>query len=333
MTEQATTANKRSNIVLRRTLPTLLAAFAVWALVSSFLALDITEYGLVTRFGRVVRVLAEPGLHVVAPFDRVVRLDKRILFFRPALSEYLTIDKKNLGVDSLVTWRIADPVRFLAAVATPPAGEQRLSDIILAEIGAVVGRYPASVLISTDPASSNYQAMAAEVVRRVAEFARTAYGIDVVSVDIRRLHLPELNREHVFERMKAERAKIAKENRSAGELEAKRIIAEADHEKIRIDSEAAGQAERIKAEADAEASRTYAAAFEQDPGFYQFLRTLRAYDKFLDDKTTLFLPTDADVLRMLHFDTQPVQVGPSPPAPGAISTDLLLNKKPEEEVR
>jgi len=333
MAERATTANKRSNVVLRRTLPALTAAFAVWALVSSFFALDITEYGLVTRFGRVVRVLAEPGLHVVAPFDRVVRLDKRVLFFRPAPSEYLTIDKKNLGVDSLVTWRIADPVRFLAAVATPAAGEQRLSDIILAEIGAVVGRYPASVLISTDPASSNYQTMAAEVVRRVAEFARTAYGIDVVSVDIRRLHLPELNREHVFERMKAERAKIAKENRSAGELEAKRIIAEADHEKIRIDSEAAGQAERIKAEADAEASRTYAAAFEHDPGFYQFLRTLRAYDKFLDDKTTLFLPTDADVLRMLHFETQPVQIGPSPPAPGAISTDLLLNKKPEEEVR
>ena len=334
MTEQATTANKRSNIVLGRTLPTLTAAFAVWALVSSFFALDITEYGLVTRFGRVIRVLAEPGLHVVAPSDRVVRLDKRVLFFRPAPSEYLTIDKKNLGVDSLVTWRIADPVRFLAAVATPAAGEQRLSDIILAEIGAVMGRFPASVLISTDPASSNYQAMAAEVVRRVAEFARTAYGIDVVSVDIRRLHLPELNREHVFERMRAERAKIAKENRSAGELEAKRILAEADHEKIRIDSEAAGQAERIRAEADAEASRTYAAAFWQDPGFYQFLRTLRAYDKFLDDKTTLFLPADADVLRMLHFDTQPLQVGPSPP-PGAISTgaDLLLNNKLEEEVR
>src|SRR5229473_3713611 len=309
MAERATTANKRSNIVLRRTLPALMAAFAVWALVSSFFALDITEYGLVTRFGRVVRVLAEPGLHVVAPFDRVVRLDKRVLFFRPAPSEYLTIDKKNLGVDSLVTWRIADPVRFLAAVATPAAGEQRLSDIILAEIGAVMGRFPASVLISTDPAKSNYQAMASEVVRRVADLARTAYGIDVVSVDIRSLHLPELNREHVFERMRAERAKIAKENRSAGELEAKRILAEA--------------------------ARTYVSAFWQDPGFYKFLRTLRAYDKFLDDKTTLFLPADADVLRMLHFDTQPLQVGPSPPPPGAISTgaDLLLNKKPEEEVR
>jgi modulator of FtsH protease HflC len=335
MVQELTTAKRRSNIVLRRTLPAVMAAFAVWALVSSLLVLDVTEFGIVTRFGRVVRVLAEPGLHVITPFDRVVRLDKRILFFRPAPSEYLTIDKKNLGVDSLVTWRIADPVRFLAAVATPSAGEQRLSDIILAEIGAVMGQYPASVLISTDPAKNNFQAIASEVVHRVADFARTAYGIDVLSVDIRRLHLPEVNREHVFERMKAERAKIAKENRSAGELEARRIIAEADHEKIRIDSQAAGQAERIKAEADAEASRTYAAAFGRDPRFYEFMRTLRAYDKVLDEKTTLFLPADADVLRMLHFDAQAVERGPSPSAPGAISigADLLLNKKPEEQVR
>src|SRR5712672_861596 len=99
MAEQSTTANKRSNVVLRRTLPALTAALMAWALVSSFFALDVTEYGLVTRFGRVVRVLAKPGLHVVAPFDRVVRLEKRILFFRPAPSEYLTIDKKNLGVE------------------------------------------------------------------------------------------------------------------------------------------------------------------------------------------------------------------------------------------
>jgi membrane protease subunit HflC len=335
MVKQATTANRGSNVLLWRTLPAVTAVFAVWALVSSFFALDITEYGVVTRFGRVVRILDKPGLHIAAPFDRVVRLDKRILFFRPAPSEYLTIDKKNLGVDSLVTWRIADPARFLAVVANPPAGEQRLSDIILAEIGAVMGQYPSSFLLSTEPAKNNYGAIASEVIRRVADFARMTYGIDVVNVDLRRLYLPEANREHVFERMKAERAKIAKENRSAGELEAKRIIAAADREKIRIDSEATGQAERIKAEADAEASRTYAAAFEQDPGFYQFLRTLRAYEKFLDEKTTLFLPADANVLRMLHFDTRPIEVGPSAPAADEISTgaDLLLNKKHEEVVR
>src|SRR6478672_5320404 len=187
MVQQSTTAKKRTNIVLRRTLPAVTAAFAVWALVSSFFALDVTEFGIVTRFGRVVRVLTEPGLHVIAPFDRVVRLDKRILFFRPAPSEYLTIDKKNLGVDSLVTWRITDPERFLAAVATPAAAEQRLSDVVLAEIGAVMGQYPASVLISTDPAKHNYQAVSSEVARRAADFARTAYAIDVVRSTFRRL--------------------------------------------------------------------------------------------------------------------------------------------------
>jgi membrane protease subunit HflC len=264
-----------------------------------------------------------------------VRLDKRTLFFRPAPSEFLTIDKKNLGVESLVTWRISHPERFLAALVTPAAAEQRLSDVVLAEIGAVMGRYPASVLISTDPAKRNYQAVSSEVVRRAADFARTTFGIEVISVDVLRLYPPELNREHVFERMKAERARIAKENRSAGEVEAKSIIAEADHEKSRIDSDAAGRAERIRAEADAEASRTYAAAFGQDPGFYQFLRTLRAYDKLLDDKTTIFLPADAYALRMLHFDRQPDQVGPSPPTIGELSigADLLQNKKREEEAR
>src|SRR5437588_2432005 len=195
MAEQATTSDKRSSIMLRRTLPIVTAAFAVWAVVSSFFALDVTEYGLVTRFGRVVRVVAEPGLHGVSPFDRVVRLDKRILFFRPAAAEFLTIDKKNLGVDSLVTWRIADPERFLAALATAATAELRLSDVVLAEIGAVMGRYPASVLISTDPAKRNYQAVASEVARRAADFARTAYGIDVVSVHVRRIYPPDRNRE------------------------------------------------------------------------------------------------------------------------------------------
>jgi membrane protease subunit HflC len=115
-----TSANRRA--MLRRTLPALAAALAAWALASSVFALNVTEYGLVTRFGRVTRVVDEPGLHVALPFEHVVRLDKRILFFRPAPSEYLTIDKKNFGVDSLVAWRIADPQKFLAALATPAAG-------------------------------------------------------------------------------------------------------------------------------------------------------------------------------------------------------------------
>jgi modulator of FtsH protease HflC len=311
-----------------------LLAFAVWALIAAFFTVDVTEYGLVTRFGRVVRVVAEPGLHVTAPFDRIVRLDKRVLFFRPPRSEYLTTDKKNIVVESLATWRIADPERFLATLATRPAAEERLSDIILAEIGSVIGRHPASALVSTDPGESRYRAVLSEIGRGVADFARPAYGIDVISVDLCRLSLPEQNREHVFDRMKAERARIAKANRSAGELEARKIIAEADHEKTRIDAEAAAQAERTKAAGDAQASRIYAAAFGQNPKLYEFIRTLRAYDKLLDDKTTLFLPTDVDLLRMLRFDVQPTHGEPSPSAPVHHGVaDLLLRKKPEEGVR
>jgi membrane protease subunit HflC len=335
------------NVLLRRSLPALAVACGVWAIASAVFTVDATEYGLVTRFGRVVRVITTPGLYVAAPFDRVVRLDKRILFSRPASSEYLTVDKKNVVVESLATWRIADPERFLGTFPTQAAAEQPLSDLILAGTGVVLGQYPASALVSADPAESKYRPIVSAIGRRVAEFAGPAYGIEVISIDIRSLSLPQQNRAHVFDRMTAERAKIAMENRSAGELEARKIAAQADHERARIEAEAAGAAARIKAEGDAEASRTYAAAFGQDAKFYEFLRTLQAYDKILDDKTTVFLPADAELLRMLHFDVQPAPgerspgeaapVGaahpPQEPNGRSADADRLLNKKSGEGLR
>ena len=160
------------------------------------------------------------------------------------------------------------------------------------------------------------------------------------------MSLPEQNRDHVFDRMKAERAKIAKENCSAGELQARKITAEADHERVRIEAEAAGAAEGTRAEGDAEASRTYAAAFEQDPKFYEFLRTLQAYDKILD-KTTLFFPpggeapaatfrcaTGAASRRRMRPHPSALPAG-SPQEPSAVSADAdrLLKKKSGEELR
>ena len=321
-----------SSLRLGVIVPALALSIAGLAIAATCFSVDVAEYGLVTRFGRVVRVIVEPGFHITAPFDHVVRLDKRILFSRPARSEYLTADKKNVVVETLATWRIADPKRFLAAFATREAAELRLADVVLAEIGAVIGRYPASVLISTDPAESRYEAILSEISRRISDFAKPTYGIEVLSVDLRSMALPEQNREHVFDRMKAERAKIAKENRSAGELEAKKIIAEAEHEKSSIDADAAEVAERIKAEGDAEASRTYATAFRQDPRFYEFVRTLRAYDKVVDDKTTLFFPADADVMRMLHFEARPAE--PLPPEQSlSTGAHLQSNEKPKEGVQ
>jgi modulator of FtsH protease HflC len=316
------------NVLLRRSLPALIVAGVAWAVASSLFTVDVTEYALVTRFGRVARVVSTPGLYITAPFDRVVRLDKRVLFSRPPRSEYLTVDKKNIAVESLATWRIAEPERFVGAFTSEAAAEQLLGDAISAAIGSVLGQFPASALISADPAESRYRPIISAIAHQVAAFARPAYGIDVISLDIRGLSLPESNRVHVFDRMTAERAKIAKENRSAGELQARKITAEAEHERARIEAEAASAAARIKAEGDAEASRSYAAAFGQDAKFYQFLRTLQAYDKILDDKTMLFLPADAKVLRALRFEEQSPAGEPAPSTPAPVgaagSTSVVL---------
>jgi len=281
-------------------------AVLLWAVGASLFTVDVTEYGVLMRFGAVVRVVREPGLHFKAPFDTVVRLDRRMTFSQPPPAEYLTVDKKNIVVESLATWRIADPERYLAALATRGAAESRLADLVVGEIGAVLGRYQAAALVAPDGDPQRFQSIVTQIRDRVARFASEQYGIDVADLALLRLGLPDQNREHVVERMKAERGRIAKELRTAGELQARKIIAQADRERGRIEAQAYEQAQRLRAEGDAEASRTYAAAYSQDPAFYRFRRTLQAYQKFLDEQTTLFLPADAEVMRVLRPGARPL---------------------------
>lgn len=287
------------------------AALMASAVAASVFVVDVTQYVLVTRFGAVVRAVHEPGLHTKAPFDSIVRLDRRLTFSRPRPAEYLTVDKKNVVVESLVTWRIADPERYFVTLAARSATDAVLAEVMLGETGSVLGKYPSASLIAPDGNAQRFREIVREIRERVAGYAQAAYGIDVVDVDLLRLSLPEQNRVSVFERMKAERGRMAKEYRSAGELQAKRIIAEADREKGRIETEAYSQAQRIKAEGDAQATRIYSAAFSRNPAFYKFLRTLQAYEKFLDENTTLFLPADAEVLRVLAPLPQQGSAGPS----------------------
>jgi modulator of FtsH protease HflC len=293
-----------------RTIVTLIGiALPAWALVACFFAVDVTEFGLVTRFGKVVQVVREPGLHMKAPFDTVVSLDKRLTYTRPAPAEYLTVDKKNIVVESLLTWRVADPERYLVTLATRSAADLRLADVMLGEVGSVLGAHPAASMIAPDGNTQRFRSIVGEIRERVAAYARTAYGIEVIDAELLRLSLPEQNRIPVFERMKAERGKMAKEYRTAGELQGRKIIAQADREKTHIEADAYSQSQRFKAEGDAEATRLYSAAFSRNPAFYKFLRTLQAYEKFMDENTTLFLPADSEVLRVL---------GPLPPQ-GAVS--------------
>jgi membrane protease subunit HflC len=302
----------------------LLAAGAlIWAASASFFTLDVTEYGVVSRFGRIVRVLDQPGLHLKAPLERVTRLDRRLLHSQPARAEYLTADKKNVVVQSLATWRIADPAQFLRTLRTRAGAEERLADLVLGEIGAVLGRYPFAALVASGESAGRFSTMVSDIAAAVAASARPAFGIDVVDLDVRKLYLPEQNKQSVFERMKAERGRMAAQYRSEGERDAQALIAEADAERTRLMAEAYEQAQRIRADGEADAIRVYAKAFGQAPEFYRFQRTLEAYRKFLDGTTTLFLPADAEVFGLLHFDRAPAGDGagkePAPRKPDELA--------------
>ena len=308
--EPSTSARQRAALLL------LLASLVFWAISAALFTVDVTGSGVVTRFGRVVRVVDQPGLHLKLPFERVLSVDRRLLYSRPAEAEYLTSDKKNVVIRSLAIWRIADPERFLETVATRANAEVQLADVVLAELGAALGNYPFAALVSSGDQASRFQGLIAEVQGAVEAYARPAYGIEILNVAVRQLSLPEQNQQSVFERMKAERGKIAKQYRSEGERDSSRMIAEAEAEKTRIAAGAYKEAARLKAEGDAEAMRTYADAFGQDAAFYKFLRTLQTYETVLDDRTTLFLPAGAEVLQMLQSSgAGGGRIGPGGPAP------------------
>ena len=278
-----------------------LAALA-WAVSASLFAVDVTEYGAVTRFGRVVRIIDQPGLGIMLPYESVVRLDKRLLHLTPPEAEFLTADKKNLLVRSLATWRIVEPRRFLETVVVRERAELQLGDIVIAAFGSVLARYSFSSLISTEAGSSRFREMVDEIRGRVNAIALSSYGIEVADIRIRQLALPEENKRYVFERMQAERGRIAMQYRSEGEREAKKIVAAAERERTHLLAQATRDAEWITGEADAEVIHIYATGFGRNPQFYKFLRTLEAYEVILDENTTIFLPADAEIFRMLQSE-------------------------------
>ena len=302
--------------------PAAIAVLVLSALASLF-TLDITEHGMVTRFGRIVRLVEEPGLGFKLPFERVQRFDKRLLYLSTRPIEYVTADRKNVIVATLATWRIAEPTRFLATLATRGDAEQRLTDAIVGEVGAVVGRHDFASLIAPHASENRFGAIVAQVRVGVEALVSPVYGIEVVDLGVRELALPQQNRQSVFERMKAERARITMQLRSDGKAELRRIIAEADRQKARILAEANEHARRLDGEGEAEAMRLYARAFGADLPFFKFIRTLEAYDRILDDKTTLFLPAELELLQMLQPSASAAQGLNPPPKAGPRNGEMV----------
>jgi modulator of FtsH protease HflC len=262
---------------------------------------DAREVAVVTLFGRPVRNLVEPGLYLRAPWPlhQVTRYDRRARLLDVDPTEVLTKDKKNLVVETFVVWRVADAERFLSTVGTPEAAETQLSDLVVSRVAASFGERDFSLLMSTDAAQA---LIPPALPTDVAAVAQERLGIDVLDVRVRHVGLPVQNEQSIYERMRAERLRIANAYRSEGEEKAATIRAQADRQAAELLAQADRDAAEVRAKAEEQAARTYAETAAMDPELYLFLRRLEAAEAVLDDDATLVVPHGTLLAPLLEGD-------------------------------
>lgn len=311
----------------------LIAALILLGIWAVCFQVEETEYVIVKLFGDPWRVEETPGLQVKWPWpvEEVVRIDRRVKTTdvmditgggEPRESEYLTRDKKNVLVNFFVVWRVIDPLQFLVSVNDEGGAESRLIDILRSEMGAELGRYNLSDLVSTGavqnpvgaaaepavdllqnaplPGETRIPEIMDHITEQVAQAAIKTFGIEVLGVRMKRLNFPRQNKQAVFQRMEAERERIAIQYRSEGKEQAEKLKAEADRRKEELINEANRKAEEIRGRADAEATRIYADAYGRDPEFYEFYQYLQTYGEMLDEEDLVVIPSDSPLLKLLR---------------------------------
>ncbi|SVB86190.1 uncharacterized protein METZ01_LOCUS239044 [marine metagenome] len=253
------------------------------------------EQVVVTQFGQPRNVITEPGLYfkLPDPIQKVTVFDKRLLDYDSDADPIYTKDKKILLLDNYARWRIVDALQFMQALRTENEAQARLDDIIYSELRKELGQHELAEVIAT-----NREAIMDTVTVRAAA-AALVYGIEIVDVRVKRADLPPENEAAVYNRMRAERAREAMAYRSEGEEQALKIRAETDLESASIRATAYETAQGTRGKGDAEALGIYAAAYRGAGDFYEFTRTLEAYESALDEKTILVQPVGTDFLRFL----------------------------------
>lgn len=271
----------------------ILAALVVW---STVFVVDITEQVVILQFGKPVRTIKDPGLHMKlpAPFQTATVIDNRLLEYDVPPEEILSNDKKTLIVDNYVRWRIVNPLLFIQTVQAIPNAVTRLDDIIYSKLRQELGTHNMVEIITEN------RELIMEKVTEASNIATQDYGIEIVDVRIRRVDLPQENEKSIYARMEAERKRQANRFRSEGSEESKKIMAETDKDKTILLADAYRQAEEIRGEGEAIAADIYAKAYSSDPDFYEFTRSLEAYKSIIDEKTTLVLPRDMQLFQQLN---------------------------------
>lgn len=263
----------------------------------SVFTVDETQKAVKFRLGEVVAADFEPGLHFKIPFvNNVRKFDARVQTLDEQPARYLTLEMKNVIVDSFVHWRVGDARRFYTAVSGDPAiANQRLANIVRQGMREEFGKRTMQDVISGE----RVQVM--QVLRQQANAAAEGLGLEVIDVRIRRIDLPSDVSESVFRRMQAERERVARDFRARGQEAAERIRADADRQREVILAEAYRDSEQIRGEGDAIAASIYADGFSQDQEFYSFYRSLGAYTRtFNDESDILLLTPDSQFFRYFN---------------------------------
>jgi len=267
-------------------------AIITTALATSLFTVDETEQAIVTQLGEFVRDVNQPGLHLKIPLiQKLRRFEARVLEYDAEAKPIITQDKKHLVIDNYARWKIIDPLKFYQTVGSEPKAQSRLDDIVFSELREELARHTLTEIVSV-----NRKQIMHKVAEQCAQKAAD-YGVQVIDVRIKRADLPLENTYSVFDRMKAERQRIAKKYRSEGEEESVKIKAQTDKDKTILLADSYMLAEKTKGEGDAEALRIYAQAYEKDPEFYSFVRTLEAYVNSLGKGTTIVLPSDSEFFK------------------------------------
>jgi membrane protease subunit HflC len=271
----------------------------VVGLMSVFIV-DEREKALVLRFGQIKQIKTDPGLGFKFPWlDQVVRFEDRILQLETPLIEVTPADDRRLEVDAFVMYRIVDIVQFRQAMG---AGGEReasiqLNDILDGQIRAVLGADG----VTSNAILSPERATLMESIRVAAQVRAKDLGLDVVDVRLRQTNLPEQNFDATLQRMIAEREREATDERARGREAAQRVTAVADRTYEELLSEARKDGLIIEGEADAKRTKILAEAFGADPEFFDFYRSLRAYETSIkSENSTLIIPPDHEFLNYLQ---------------------------------
>lgn len=267
---------------------------ALILLLSSVFVVDEREKALVLQFGQLRQVREEPGLYFKIPLlQDVVRYDDRILSLDTETIEVTPSDDRRLVVDAFARFRIADPVLFRQAAGAGGIAfaQDRLSGILQAEIRAVLG----SDQVTSDTILSAERGALMTRIREAAQEDAQDLGLSVVDVRLKTTNLPAQNLEATFARMRAEREREAADEIARGNEAAQRIRATADRTVIETVSEAERDAQVTRGEADAEANAVFAEAYGADPEFFQFYRSMQAYEQALRgvNSTMVLTPDNA----------------------------------------